>query len=377
MTGRERIEAALDEGTPEIPMVISCYEEIYQDDHWNALTSCPWWYKEAPEIDRMMAWRREALANTPQDWFRLPFCKPRRERENLRIDARGEEVFRIHRRTGQKERLRRTPIGGWPCNDFQSPDEPPDTQEAVDKAIPIPEGFSPNRVHEEGRNELASRLLEEFGERLFPNHRTESPLTSCARLWGFEGMMVRIATRPDLVAHACKRYLLKVIRRVREAATLGVAGMWIVDGLSDMISPEHFSRLGLPHIVRIVEEVRACGMASIYYFTGDPAGKWDLILSTGADALAFEESKKGFEIDIEEVAERVCGRNALFGNLDSISVLERGTNESLREEIRRQLRAGRSNGRRFILSTGSPVTPATTVERVRLYCDLARELGRR
>ena len=50
-------------------------------------------------------------------------------------------------------------------------------------------------------------------------------------------------------------------------------------------------------------------------------------------------------------------------------------NEQLRAEIARQIAAGRRNGSRFIMSLGSPVTPRTPVDRVRLYCDLARELG--
>ena len=71
----------------------------------------------------------------------------------------------------------------------------------------------------------------------------------------------------------------------------------------------------------------------------------------------------------------VQGRCALLGNLDAMGVLERATEDELRDEIRRQLSAGRRNGARFIMSLGSPVTPGTSVRRVRLYCDLVRELG--
>jgi hypothetical protein len=47
----------------------------------------------------------------------------------------------------------------------------------------------------------------------------------------------------------------------------------------------------------------------------------------------------------------------------------------LHSEIRRQLRAGRENGDRFVMSTGSPITPGTPVEEVRLHTDLVREVG--
>jgi len=69
---------------------------------------------------------------------------------------------------------------------------------------------------------------------------------------------------------------------------------------------------------------------------------------------------------------RTAGRCVVFGNLDAIGVLESGSEVELRFEVRRQLEAGRRNGNRFIMSTGSPVTPGTSVERVRLFADLVR-----
>lgn len=147
--------------------------------------------------------------------------------------------------------------------------------------------------------------------------------------------------------------------------------------MTDMLSPAAFARLNLPFVCQLVDEIRALGMKSIHYFCGDPSGKWDLLLQTGADALSMEESKKGFTVDIEDVVQRVNGRLTVLGNLDAVDVLEHGTEAELRAEIGRQIKAGRRNGSRFIMSIGSPVTPGTPPERVRLYCDLARDLGRR
>jgi hypothetical protein len=45
-----------------------------------------------------------------------------------------------------------------------------------------------------------------------------------------------------------------------------------------------------------------------------------------------------------------------------------GSEEALRAEIGRQIRAGRRNG--------SPVTPGTSAERVRRYRGIAHDLGR-
>ena len=44
-------------------------------------------------------------------------------------------------------------------------------------------------------------------------------------------------------------------------------------------------------------------------------------------------------------------------------------------DLARQLDAGRRNVGRFIMSLGSPVTPATPVARVRCYAEIVRELS--
>lgn len=85
--------------------------------------------------------------------------------------------------------------------------------------------------------------------------------------------------------------------------------------------------------------------------------------------------KNGLSVDIEEVAGIVDRRCTVLGNLDAVSVLQDGTEQQLRDEIARQFTAGRTNGGRFIMSSGSPVTPATPVNKVRLYCNFTREPG--
>jgi uroporphyrinogen-III decarboxylase len=156
---------------------------------------------------------------------------------------------------------------------------------------------------------------------------------------------------------------------------MGAAGVWIEDCLTDMVGPEAFESLNVRFLRPLVQEIRAAGMHSIHYFCGNPKGKWDQLLAVGADAIALEESKKGFEIDIEDVVDVVQGRMAVLGNLDAIGILQDGSEQELAAEIDRQVRAGRRNKGRFVMSIGSPVTPATPVERVRRYCDLVHHIG--
>lgn len=378
MTGRQRIEAAFSsEGTAEIPAVI-CYEGVFLRDHWADLTDCPWWYRLSPDAERQLAWYRDAHAKTGLDWFKL-FTWGVPDPEDL-IEERPGGVFRTNRRTGHEEQLIPPPVGGWVTGAQAESAQTlplPESVEDVETAIPLPPDADESVTGPNSGHPLGSHLIRELGDSLFPYRQVCGPLWTTYELWGFEGMMVLVATRPDLVKCACERNLALALRTVRQAAAQGTAAIWIEDCLTDMIRPDAFAALNVRYLRLLVDGIRSAGMKSIYYFAGNPAGKWDEILSVGADALSMEESKKNFSIEIEDIVERVGGRCTVLGNLDSVGVLQDGSEEKLRAEIARQITAGRRNRSRFIMSLGSPVTPQTPVARIRLYSDLVRELSRK
>lgn len=378
LTGRERIDAALSgSGTPEVPVVI-CYEGIYYRDHWEQITDCPWWYAQSPDIEHQFQWRSDATRNTPQDWFALPLAAPREDRENTRIEVRGDGVYRLDARTGRAERLERPEIGGWlPTEGVHSrhPERPPESKGEIDACVAVPDKFDRKAFLESGRADLAALMLEQFGETFCPIAHVGSPFWLTYYLWGFEGMMTKVALADHLVQYACERYLARCLRQVQEAAALGAEAIWIEECLTDYLSPSVFRRLNVPLLQSLIAAIRYAGMKSVYYYCGDPNDRWDELFSAGADALSLEESKKGWQVDIDEVVQRAGGRCAILGNLDAIDLLENGSEEQLRREIARQVEAGRGNNGRFIMSIGSPVTPGTSAARVRLYCDLARAAG--
>jgi hypothetical protein len=385
MTGRERIEAAFSpKGAGELPVVI-CYESVFIRDHWSQLTSSPWWYQQSPYFGHQERWMRQVASHIGQDWIQLfPFCTAE-ERADLPIEARTDGVYRINPATGEACKLTPPQVCGWRAEEQVESvhtEQLPDSFDEVDRLLirRYGEGIlgdqQRHRILGGATRELASRVVKNVGRELYPCRHISSPFWNTYSLWGFEGMMMLAGTRPDLVKHACDRILARTLAEIREYASHGTAGIWIEECLTDVLSPAAFAELNQPYVRRLVDEIRGCGMNSIYYFTGNPAGKWDLLLSVGADALSFEESKKNFRVDIAEVAERVAGKCALLGNLDAMNLLQNGSEAELRQELRRQMQAGRKNQSRFIMSLGSPVTPETPVERVRLYCALAHELGR-
>ena len=372
MTGREKIEAAFSvNGTPEIPVVI-CYESVLFRDHWEQLTSCPWWYRFEYDLERQLQWYREYVKKTGQDWF-FPFgLYSTAEREQMMLEERSDGVYKVEKATGKAELLNRPKIGGGEeCHESEPvhPDKMIESAQEIDKFV---SGYS--KPYQQGQYELARKHVKEYGGSLFPMAHLGSPFRMCYEIWGFEGLMLMIASKPELIKYACQKFLEAAFVRLEHYANFGAAGIWIEEIFTDIISPEALESVGLPSLRLLIKKIHDCGMKSIYFYCGDPRGRLDLLISSGADAIALEDSKKGFICDMDKIAEIVDGRCTLLGNLDAIALLQNGTDAELRKGIELQLCAGRKNKDRFIMCIGSPVTPATSVDRVRQYCDITKSL---
>jgi uroporphyrinogen-III decarboxylase len=85
----------------------------------------------------------------------------------------------------------------------------------------------------------------------------------------------------------------------------------------------------------------------------------------------MECSMKGYVNDLGEIAAAIGHRVSLFGNVDPVGVLQNGTDAELEAEMKRQAAAGR-RARGFIACTGSPITPATPLARVRRFLEWGR-----
>jgi uroporphyrinogen-III decarboxylase len=121
----------------------------------------------------------------------------------------------------------------------------------------------------------------------------------------------------------------------------------------------------------LVDEIHRLHHKAIVIYFGGVMDRLELIASTGADGLLPEASMKGFVNDTAEIARRIGDRMTLLSNTDPVGVLQNGSDLALEAEVRRQVEAGRT-ARGFILSTASPITPATSLARVQRFLELGR-----
>ena len=135
---------------------------------------------------------------------------------------------------------------------------------------------------------------------------------------------------------------------------------------SDMVSARYYERFSLPYIRCMVDEIHRLGHKAIVIYFGGVMDRLDLIAESGTDGLIVETSMKGYVNDIGEIVRKIGNRTTLFGNIDPAGVLENGSDEEMESEIDRQITAGKQ-GRGFILSTGSPITPGTSLPRIQRF----------
>ena len=343
MTAKDRFNAAF-EGKPGYPVAL-CYEGLFMRDHIDEVSDKPWDYCIDPDIKKRLSWHEGVKNRLTHDWIGYPFSYCYNEvPQNITKPIQSG----TYSRKSEKIKI--------------------DSTEQIDARIPL---YSDTSEQSLPKGALEAKLEVLYADR--PKlSATASPFWGCNSLWDFETLMMLAIDNPLLLEYACERITMNAIFRVKQLKTQGCSMMWIEDCYSDMLPPGLFERLNIDFVKMIIAEIRNAGMRSIHYFCGNPYGKLDLLLSANADAYSFEESKKGFDIDIIDLAKYINGRNCLFGNIDSIGVLQNGSLDDIKHELNRQGKAGKLNGDRFVFALGSPVTPLTPMKKVIDFINIAR-----
>ena len=138
----------------------------------------------------------------------------------------------------------------------------------------------------------------------------------------------------------------------------------------DIVNPQIYRNFMKDIHADYFSEIKKIGLIPICMFWGDVNLIIPDLLMINASALMFEESKKGFILDVRKIREKIGDRICVFGNIDSISLLHSGTPEDIRKEVEMQLGGANNN---FITCNGSPITPGTPLENIRAMMEAGRE----
>ena len=191
---------------------------------------------------------------------------------------------------------------------------------------------------------------------------------------GFERGLIAFIENPGFMAELAYRLYEIVLPRMKALKTAGADGYIGSETYCscDLIAPDTYKDIIYPAQKRFYAETKKTGLYPFVYFCGEILPILEYICELGADALLVEENKKNFHLEISEIYNKIDGRMTLFGNLDSVDILQKGTKEDVQKETIRQISACR-NGK-FIMANGCPVSFTTPAENVIEMIETAKKL---
>jgi len=365
MTSKQRVCAAF-AGQPVDRMPVTVlYWPLCQQDHFAEFAERPQselhdWLRADP-ADHLRLYR-SMMAKTPFDILQPHSAPPRAQRAPAGSQAQRDRPYQPTRSGHATD---------YAANQTQYVF---DTSDADEQIVPVPA----RDIAASGVNDYLEAFATEVGETEFIlSGGVIGTLYSCGFHLGQANAYAMLVQQPDLIEYVSGKILEQNIEQIRAFAAAGGDAIYIDDSTatSDVISVPHYERFCLPYLRQMVREIQAVGLKAIVLYFGGVADRLDQIAATGADALSVETTMKGYVNDIGHIARVLGDRMTLFGNIDPVGVLQRGADTELEAEIARQVTAGKDCRRGFIICTGSPVTPATSLARIQRFIDLAHKHG--
>ena len=190
---------------------------------------------------------------------------------------------------------------------------------------------------------------------------------------GFENGLIALIEEPEMMEYLINRAYDAILPRMEALKDCGADGYIGSETYCtpDLISPATWRSLIYPAQNRFYGRLRKMGLISISYFLGDVLPLIEDLKQMNLDGLMVEEPKKQYALDIGEIYDRLERQVCLFGNLDSVYVLERGSRDDVIRETRRQIQ--RCNRGGFIMTNGCPISFGTPAENIHAMLDTVRE----
>jgi uroporphyrinogen decarboxylase len=207
--------------------------------------------------------------------------------------------------------------------------------------------------------EAAKAVNDKLAGRVFVRGAISAPYSTAIELMGIEELLIGMIERPDEVTEFLS-LLTEVSVRYGKAFIKRGVEVCVFDSYAapPLISPNLYESIILPHVRKLIAELKSCGAEFVEYVIG---GRTDSIaehlFATGADILLSD-----FVSNVNIFLELVKNTNVLVRRNISPVLIEQGPEEDLYSQINsvRRLSASHQN---VIIGTGA-ISYNTSAERV-------------
>lgn len=382
MTPKQRMRAALSGGQPDVipcaPSYLGLYRADIEKHHYveqyrdrmRGMTRYRPDHNEDVEFRASALYRAYEMFAMQPDWLEVGAGPARAWAERTEIVLDGPRLWYLDAVTGDRYDMLESPLpsgrdylyGNIPSSqqDVWDQSELISNKDVIDmlvRLVPVEE------LEEQGVFDLPRKVVREKSD-TFISVIDSTPYTA-SYLLGFQGMMLSFHDNPGNLKYFIARILEQRKPILQGYAESGYDGIYVEEIFSgaDIISPDLYDEFVLPFNAEYFRTTKALGLLTIYYVCGNPMPLIPRILTLECDAIAFEESKKNFSLEIVEIVEKAGKEKCIFGNIDAAYYGLHSSDEELRAEVARQIAAGRNAGG-FVVSIGSPLLLPTSPSKV-------------
>lgn len=373
LTSKERVTRALSgqpvDVLPAVPAYLSLFlddfeRSYYVEQYRRRLRGRSYYAIEHEEDTRFRAealYQSYGIFKVQPDWIEVHRGASRTWAEQTQIVAEGKVLYYEDRSSGVRLPMHKAPMPrgdrklvtqSAARTDLWDISKQLRNEEAVDARLPI---LGADELLARGDFDLPRLVVSEVGDDFYISTILDTPFSDAYDLLGFQGLMVIQYDQPALFHHLLQRKLAQTQEVMGAWAGVGVHGIYVEEVFTgaDMISARSYDEFVFAYNQPYFDHMRALGLLPIHYVCGDVIPRLGRMVELDLAAVAVEESKKNFAIEIEQVVDRVQGRVAVLGNVDTIRFGLHGTMEEMAAEVRRQAEIG-SRAKEFLVSTGSP-----------------------
>lgn len=209
------------------------------------------------------------------------------------------------------------------------------------------------------------------------------PAYLAADLMSFQDYLMWAFEETDHFARTVEIVAERVMENLRRQLDCCVLDFYRIVGpeyfTPPYLPPEMFRRFIVPHVTEMVRLIHARGSKVRLHCHGKIRHVLDMILETGGDGIDPCEPPPDGDIELDEVKRRCQAREvSVWGNIE-LKLLEQGTPEQVRAEVRRIMDQAKTGGGFVVLPTAAPINvplSPRTEENYKAFINAALELGR-
>ncbi|AEE98088.1 uroporphyrinogen decarboxylase family protein [Mahella australiensis] len=193
---------------------------------------------------------------------------------------------------------------------------------------------------------------------------------------GFENGLISMIDKADKMEYLINKCYEAILPRMEALKEMGGDGYIGSETYcsADIMSPDMYRNLIFEAQKKFYTALDRMGLIPVVYFLGDINPLLDDIKQLGVKGLMVEESKKNFTLDIGSIYDRLEGQVCLFGNLDSVYILQKGSREDVVRETRRQISV--CNRGSFVMANGCPISFNTPQNNILAMIETVHNEGR-